>query len=196
MLLAALLAACAHGPPAPEKPAQTTAQLTPEDEAQADVGLAQMSAARARAAESGAVAQLEVARGEQVVAGAQLRRNQSERDLLAKRSASPEAIERCEEDLRGAQQRLTSGEAKTRWLGQLITLRQTEREAAEAHLSAAQAEAEQVSRNARHADSGDAGQRAAESHEQEARLQERAADQRAVAEELHREWQDQSGSAP
>jgi hypothetical protein len=196
MLLAALLAACAHGPPAAEKPAQPAVQLSPEDQAQTGVGRAQMSAARARAAESEALAQLEVARGEQVVAGAQLKRNQAERDLLAKRSASPEAIERCEEDLRGAQQRLTSGEAKTRWLGQLIALRQTEREAAEAHLSGAEAQAEQASRRARNAESSDAEQRSAESHAQEEMLQERAADQRVSAEQLQQEWQEQTGPAP
>src|SRR5690348_18085336 len=79
-------------------------QMQPVDDARVELGRAQDAAARAKAAEQDARAQLEVARSEHDVADAQLKRAQAQRDLLKKQYADADSMARADEDIRAAQQ--------------------------------------------------------------------------------------------
>ncbi|HTO98217.1 MAG TPA: hypothetical protein VMK66_14305, partial [Myxococcales bacterium] len=110
-------------------------QMEPVDEARIDEGRARDDLARAQANEADAKARLEVGKTERTVADAELKRALAERDLLKKQYASKEQMADVEQEIAGIQDRIKASDLKLQYLNQLISLADSERKMAEAHVS-------------------------------------------------------------
>ena len=174
-------------------------QMEPVDEARIDEGRARDDLARAQANEADAKARLEVGKTERTVADAELKRALAERDLLKKQYASKEQMADVEQEIAGTQDRIKASDLKLQYLTQLISLADSERKMAEAHVSTSRMLTEQSkykamkSANAPQAGSvnpGEIDQRVAQAQAQEAGLLKEVAQRRTAATELYNRWQE------
>lgn len=179
-------------------------QMQPVDDARIEEGRANDAVAKARANEADARARLEVAKSEKDVSEAQLKRSLAERDLLKKQYGTPDQMSRSEQDIKGARERVKATEFKMQYLARMITVAETERKAAEAHVATAHAATEQAKYRAMKAGNapqagavnpGDLDQQFAAARSHEAELQKAAAEERSEAVALYNKWEQADSSA-
>ena len=179
-------------------------QMQPVDDARIEEGRANDAVAKARANEADARARLEVAKSEKDVSEAQLKRSMAERDLLKKQYGTPDQMSRAEQEIQAAQDRVKATDFKMQYLARMITVAETERKAAEAHVLTAHAATEQAKLRAMKAgnapqagavNAGDLDQQYAAAKAHEAGLQRAAAEQRSEAVALYNKWEQADSSA-
>jgi len=179
-------------------------QMEPVDAARIEEGRANDAVARAKAGEADARARAEVAKSEKEVSVAQLKRSSAELDLLKKQYSSKDQLARAEQDIRAADERVKATDIKIQYLNQMVTLAETERKAAEAHVATAHAATQQAkyramkAANLPHADAvnvGDLDRQMADARAHEAELQRSAADQRSNAVSLYNRFQQADSSS-
>ena len=179
-------------------------QMQPVDDARIEEGRAQDAVARARANEADARARLEVAKSEKDVSDAQLKRSLAEKDLLKKQYASADQMTQADQQIRAAQDRVKATDYKLQYLSRMISVAETERKAAEAHVATAHALTEQAKYRAERAgnvpqaaavNAGDIEQQLAQARTHEAELQKAAAEQRSDAIALYNKWEQADSSA-
>lgn len=199
-----LVAACSHA-----KPMQhiddgalvrlNEQQMQPVDAARIEAGRSRDQMARAKAAVHDGQAKIDIAKAEREVAVAQLKRAQAELDLLTHQKADTKDLDRANQDLRTAQQRVQAVDLKLDYLNRNLGVVQLEEKVAEAHAQVAEAAVERSKYQAlQGANSNEVrglnpaliDQRMAEAQVREANLRKQAADKRVELVEAYNRWQE------
>ncbi len=174
-------------------------QMRPVDDARIEEGRARDSVAKAKATEQESHARLEVARSEREVAGAQLKRAAAERDLLKGQYADRDSIGRADRDIAAAKSNIQATDLKLSYLQKMISVAETERKLAEAHVDTVAANTEVAKLKAmRAADAPQAASvnegaldaRLAEAQAKETQFKSAAAQVRSAAVDDYNKWQE------